>query len=118
VGIRDRLRRAERAAAGDMVVVPQRDGSVKRFPQRALFEALSRTWERSRAHSAGEIESAPPPHPFTVALQNAPEDALEALLEREGWGWGVLVSEEEVYTGRAERPGPPVTWNDEGTVCW
>jgi hypothetical protein len=118
VGLRDRLRRAERAAAGDLVAVPQLDGTVKRFPQQAVLEAVRVGWYRSRAHSAGELDSAPPPHPFTVALQNAPEDALQALLEREGWGFGMLVSEEEVFAGRAERPGPQVEWNDEGTVCW
>ncbi len=31
MGLRDRLRRVERVAEGEMVDVPQRDGTVKRF---------------------------------------------------------------------------------------
>ena len=33
MGLKDRLRRLEREAEGEMVFVPQEDGTVKRFPQ-------------------------------------------------------------------------------------
>jgi hypothetical protein len=35
LGLRDRLGRLEREADGNMVFVPQKDGTVKRFPQSA-----------------------------------------------------------------------------------
>ena len=40
MGLRGRLKRLEREARKEMVEIPQRDGTVKRFPQRALMEAF------------------------------------------------------------------------------
>ena len=40
MGFRDRLKRLEREAEGEMVFVPQKDGTVARFPQSACAEAL------------------------------------------------------------------------------
>ncbi len=40
MGFRDRLKRLEREARKEMVEIPQRDGSVKRFPQSATWEAF------------------------------------------------------------------------------
>jgi hypothetical protein len=40
MGLRGRLTRLERDARKEMVEIPQRDGTVKRFPQRALMEAI------------------------------------------------------------------------------
>jgi hypothetical protein len=38
--LRGRLKRLERDARKEMVEIPQRDGTVKRFPQSALMEAF------------------------------------------------------------------------------
>ena len=40
MGLRDRLKRLEKEAEGEMMVVPLRDGTVARFPQSAGAEAL------------------------------------------------------------------------------
>jgi hypothetical protein len=40
MGLRDRLRRLEKEAEGEMMVVPLRDGTVARFRQSAGAEAL------------------------------------------------------------------------------
>jgi hypothetical protein len=40
VGIKERLRHLEAAAEASMIVVPQRDGTVARFPTEAGMEAL------------------------------------------------------------------------------
>ena len=45
MGLRDRLRRLEEAE-GEVVFVPQPDGTVKRFPQSALQEAFMMNMKR------------------------------------------------------------------------
>jgi hypothetical protein len=40
VGLRGRLRRLERESRGEFIEVPQKDGTVKRFPQSEGVEAL------------------------------------------------------------------------------
>lgn len=107
----------EREADADMIAVPQRGGGVKRFPQQAIGDALVRTVNRSRAHDAGELDTAPRPHPFVEALMNAPEDALQAMTAEHGTGFLLILGEEEILAGKKERPGPPCEWNDSGTVC-
>jgi hypothetical protein len=56
-----------------------------------------------------------PAHPFVVALRTATN--LEALMAEHGTILGFWLGEDEIARGEAERPGPPVTWNDDGTVC-
>jgi len=40
MGLRGRLKRLEREARKEMVEIPQRNGTVKRFPQSATWEAF------------------------------------------------------------------------------
>ena len=40
MGLRGRLKRLERDARKEMVEIPQRDGTVKRFPRSAFMEAF------------------------------------------------------------------------------
>ena len=40
MGLRGRLKRLEREAYKEMVEIPQRDGTVKRFPRGALMDAF------------------------------------------------------------------------------
>ncbi len=118
MGLKDRLRRAERDAHADIIEVLQLDGSAKRFSHNAPLEALVRCWERGQHYEDGKLgQDAPPPHPFTEALLNAPEDAVNALLAVEGWGFGYIITEERVFRGLEERPGPEVTWSEDGTTC-
>ena len=40
MGLRARLQRLEREARKEMVEIPQRDGTIQRFPSNALMEAF------------------------------------------------------------------------------
>jgi hypothetical protein len=46
VGIRDRLRRLEEESEGEMLVIPQKDGTVKRFPPEAGVAAFMNFMDR------------------------------------------------------------------------
>jgi hypothetical protein len=66
VGIRERLRHLEAAAEAEMIVIPQRDGTVARFPQSEGMEAYVNWFERM-----GAGEDAPPEHPLIAAVRNS-----------------------------------------------
>jgi hypothetical protein len=65
VGLRDRLKRLEREAEGEMLVIPQRDGSPARFPASAAKDAFINLMNR-----LGTGEDAPPEHPLIGAIRN------------------------------------------------
>ena len=65
MGLRDRLRRLKRVAEGEMVFVPQKDGTAKRFPQSALQESFSTNMKRLRGEDV-------PHHPLGVAAAQSP----------------------------------------------
>jgi hypothetical protein len=60
MGLRDRLKRLEKEAEGEMVFVPQKDGTVARFPQSACAEAL-----------VSLIDGRD--HPLAAAARNSPD---------------------------------------------
>jgi hypothetical protein len=64
VGLRDKMRRLERAAEGEVIVIPQAGGTVKRFPTSALKDAFLVNVDRI---CGKDVE----PHPLSVAIQNA-----------------------------------------------
>jgi hypothetical protein len=66
VALRDRLRRLEREAEGEMLLIPQSDGTVTRFPQSAGAEAFTNMMDR-----LGAGEEAPPEHPLLDAARNS-----------------------------------------------
>jgi hypothetical protein len=66
VGLRYRLKRLERAAKGEMIEVPQKDGTVACFPQSAGKEAYLNWFDR-----LGAGDDAPPEHPMLVAVRNS-----------------------------------------------
>ena len=65
MGLRDRLRRLEREAEGEVVFVPQGDGAAKRFPQGALRGSFSTNMRRLRGEDV-------PHHPLGVAAAESP----------------------------------------------
>jgi hypothetical protein len=65
VGLRGRLQRLERAAEEEMIIIPQLDGSVKRFPRSAGMDAFTNWFAR-----LGAGEDAPPEHPLLTAVRN------------------------------------------------
>jgi hypothetical protein len=66
MGLKDQLRRLKRAAQGELVDIPQRDGTVRRFPQRDFEAAFVNLVDR-----AGAGEDAPPEHPLFEAVRNS-----------------------------------------------
>ena len=66
MGLRDRLRRLEKEAEGEMVFVPQKDGTAKRFPQSALQEAFTTNMKRLRGEDV-------PHQPLGVAAAQSPD---------------------------------------------
>jgi hypothetical protein len=66
VGLRDRLKKLEREAEGEMLVIPQRDGSPARFPASAAKDAFINLMNR-----LGVGEDAPPEHPLIGAIRNS-----------------------------------------------
>lgn len=73
MGLRDRLRRLQKRAEGPIVTIPQRDGTVKRFPQRQLAEAFMSNANRLKASVNGE--PVPDEHPVVVAAANSSDPA-------------------------------------------
>ena len=66
MGIRDRLRKLEGEAEGEVLVIPQRDGTVKRFPPGAGIDAYMNFMKR-----LGAGEDASPEHPLIEAARNS-----------------------------------------------
>ena len=66
MGLRGRIARAERAARGEMIEIPQKDGTVARFPEYAGAAAYLNWLAR-----LGAGEDAPPEHPLLLAVRNS-----------------------------------------------
>ena len=78
MGLRDRLRRLEKEAEGEMVVVPQKGGTVKRFPQSALQEAFVTNLKRLRGEDV-------PHHPLALAAAESPDPEWSRSLYSAAW---------------------------------
>ena len=68
MGLRGWIKRLERDAREEMPEIPQKDGTVKRFPQSAGLEAYMNFMDR-----LGAGEDAPPEHPLIAAARNSSE---------------------------------------------
>jgi hypothetical protein len=66
MGLREKLKRLEEAAEEEMIVIPQRDGTVRRFPAGTDKEVFTNLMDR-----LGAGEDAPPEHPMLVAVRNS-----------------------------------------------
>ncbi len=64
MGLRDRMRRLERLSEGEMVVIPQNDGTVERFPESDLASAFVNECRRLQGVDL-------PVHPLTRAAANS-----------------------------------------------
>jgi hypothetical protein len=114
VGLKDRLRHLEREMGAELVTVEHEDGTVSRWPlgDEGFAEVFVHEYER---WTRDDEEGPGPAHPFVVALGTATN--LEALMSEHGTILGHWVGEDAIIRGLKERPGPPVQWNDEGTIC-
>ena len=112
---RGRVRKLEREMETEIVTVEHEDGTVSRWPlgDDLFKEVFLHETERGSRHFDGEDPG--PADPFVVALRTATN--LEALMSEQGTMLGFWVGEDAIVRGEAERSGPPVEWNDEGTVC-
>ena len=78
-----RLRSLELAAEGEMIVIPQIDGTVARFPQSAGKDAFINSFDRM-----GAGEDAPPEHPLVAAARNSSSpEWTESFYAAGGEGW-------------------------------
>jgi hypothetical protein len=68
LGLRNKLRKLERDAREEMIEIPQKDGTVARFPQSAGMDAFMNLMDRM-----GAGEEAPPEHPLVAAARNSSE---------------------------------------------
>jgi len=68
LGLKEQLERPKRAARGEEIRIPQRDGSVARFPEGAAAAAYLNWLERMGAGA-----DAPPEHPMLAAVRNSPD---------------------------------------------
>jgi hypothetical protein len=64
--MRNRVKRLERAVEEEVISIPQKDGTVRRFPQSAGPEAFVNLMAR-----LGAGEGAPPEHPLVEAVRNS-----------------------------------------------
>jgi hypothetical protein len=81
--VRGWIKRLERDARGEMLEIPQQDGTVKRFPRSAGMEAFANLMERM-----GAGEDAPPEHPLLAAARSSSSpEWSESVYATEGEAW-------------------------------
>ncbi len=111
---RGRLRKLEREMEAVLVPVEHEDGTGSRWPLDDTFvDIFLHEMERGGRHFDGKEPG--PAHPFVVALRTATN--LEDLMAEHGTMLGFWVGEDAIIRGEMERPGPPVTWSEDGTTC-
>jgi hypothetical protein len=82
VGLRSRIRRLEREAEGEMIVIPQQDGTLRRFPPEAAQEALLRLIEGEDHPLAQAARSSPAPEWSNSFFSASPMREVEDLSEQ------------------------------------
>jgi len=116
VGLRDRLRRLQKATDREMATFRLRDDTTARFYEDEVFpKCFLHETARWKRHYHGEDPG--PAHPFVEALRNAAPGEVERLVPTQGTMITLFLGEDEIMRGKRERPGPPVKWNEAGTVC-
>ena len=70
MGLRGWIKRLERDAQGEMIEIPQKDGTVARFPQSAGKDAFMNLMDR-----LGAGEDAPAEHPLVTAAGSSSDPA-------------------------------------------
>ncbi len=77
MSLRRSLRRLERLLEGEYVTIPQRDGSVKRFPESALADAFLAAHYRASGHDV-------PDHPLSQACRRSSDPKWRETVYAEG----------------------------------
>ena len=109
--LRGRLRKLEQEIETEYVTLEHEDGTRSRWPlgDEGFREVFVHEYGRWTQDDPG------PAHAFVVALRTATN--LEALVAEHGTVLGHWVGEDAIIRGEMERPGPPVTWSEDGTGC-
>src|SRR3712207_6756465 len=98
MGVRNRLRRLERAADEELITFEQKDGTLARFPQSAFTECFLHEYERGRRHH--DSEDPGPAHPMVDALRDAKD--LEAIVKEHGTMMAAFVDEDAIMRSETE----------------
>jgi hypothetical protein len=111
VGLRGRIRRLERASEREMIAIPQRDDTVRYFPEgpngyELYAEVLVHEADRWRRHYDG-LEPGPA-HPFVEALRNAAPGFIESMALSPAHVYRLWLDQEAIYRGEREGSGPQV----------
>ena len=113
MGLRDRLRRLQKAAEREMITFELKDGTTARFYEEEVWpECLVHEFDRGGRHFEGEDPG--PAHPFVEALRNAAPGEVERLVPTQGTIILLFLGEDEIMRGERERPGPPVRETSPG----
>jgi hypothetical protein len=115
MGLRGRLKNLAREAGRARFVFELGDGTTARFHRHEYTECFIHEMERGRRSDGGEEPG--PAHPMIEALRKVSEEEMARVMRDHGTLLGALVGEDAIIRGERERPGPPVAWNDAGTVC-
>ncbi len=109
MGLRDRLRKLERATAQDRITFELQDGSTARFAENDVWPScFMHEYQRGRRHFEGEEPGAA--HPFVQALRNAAPGEVERLVPTQGTIITLWLGEDAIIRGERERRGgPPAT---------
>ncbi len=78
MGLRRRVKRLEKETGGGTVFVPQKDGTVKRFPEADLLESVVTNMKRLRGEDV-------PPHPLGVAAAQSSDREWSRSMYSAGW---------------------------------
>lgn len=113
--LRGRIRNLEHEIETEYVTLEHENGTRSKWPlgDEGFKEVFVHEYERGGRLFDGEEPG--PAHPFVVALRTATN--LEALMSEHGTVLGLWLGEDAIIRGEAERPGPPVTWSEDGTGC-
>ncbi len=113
MGLRDRLKKLQKAAEGEVISLRLRDGTTARFYDEDVFPGcfLHET-TRWRRHYFGEDPG--PAHPFVEALRNAAPGEVERLAPTQGTMILHFLGEDAIMRGEMERPGPAVRETSPG----
>ncbi len=71
MGLRDRLKRLRERAEGPEVIVPQQDGTVKKFAERELGPAFVDALDRELGRKGLRSDPEEPEHPLCAAARNS-----------------------------------------------
>jgi hypothetical protein len=112
VGLRDRLKKLQKAVQRDTIAFRLQDGTTACFYEEEVWPECfiheTERWMRPDGEDPG------PAHPFVEALRNAASGEVERLIPTQGTMILTFLGEDQIMCGERERPGPPVRETSPG----